>query len=652
MAAYSYTPLPQTGSHIRLATMLPSKDGTELAITLRAVDLNKNPKYTALSYTWGDPDSRGSILVEGKQLGIPANLVQLLQHLQTRLSENKKSYISRLRSRLTDRPESKSRVGIPFVFWADAICICQTDMQEKNIQVPLMKDIFEKSRQTLAWLGQATSEDEAAMGLLKELASNQSLRDVSNWATHPDILSATTWEALDGFCNKPFWRRVWILQEFLLPERLFIACGSTEFEASVLIEAYQTWFYLCYLDPKANQNRLELPGHVTYLSSITNLSGFLDHRMAFREHGPDKHFGLLGFTGRLVATDPRDKIYGILGVTRHEIVPDYTKSTREVYIEYAKERVRLGLGEFILDYAGSGILADGKRSYSLPSWVLDWNTLGTPGVRRTTTTSGGTLLPTASFRVESDSSLLWVKAIRLQRVVKTYTFEKLVWDDLDFWQEWGRAGEAVYPTGLPTLQALFRTLLLNVDEKTMLRLDDSAEVFYSLATGFFVLLRGLSFQDELRSGGWGVDSYKDFERYLEWVRSGFPFGTLDEAEMEWLKGLFLGPSPRTLHDAQGAKLKEQDMDELLKAFATQIHDTAIQRTFLWTDGGYFGIGPRHSRVGDELIAVKDSGVRGLIRKSGGYEEYVGSCFVLGLMGDSVSSMEGHEDLKVEELVVV
>jgi hypothetical protein len=228
----------------------------------------------------------------------------------------------------------------------------------------------------------------------------------------------------------------------------------------------------------------------------------------------------------------------------------------------------------------------------------------------------------------------------------------LVWDDLDFWKEWGHAHETFYPTGIPTLQALFRTLLLNTDEKTMLNLSTSAEPFYSLATGFFVLLRGFSLAGDLaQKGGWGEDSCKDFERYLQWVRSGSPFETLAEAEMQWMKDFFLGPSPQILNERQGAKLKEQDMDDLLRAFGEQLHMTVIQQTFLWTDGGYFGIGPRHSRVGDELIAVQDSSVRGLIRQSGAYEEYVGSCFVLGLMDDSLPSADDGRSLSVEEIVI-
>jgi hypothetical protein len=39
------------------------------------------------------------------------------------------------------------------VLWVDAICINQFDLEEKNIQVPLMKDIYSKASVVLIWLG-------------------------------------------------------------------------------------------------------------------------------------------------------------------------------------------------------------------------------------------------------------------------------------------------------------------------------------------------------------------------------------------------------------------------------------------------------------------------------------------------------------------
>jgi len=48
---------------------------------------------------------------------------------------------------------------------------------------------------------------------------------------------------------------------------------------------------------------------------------------------------MCGSRPQLAASDARDKIYGILGVTDWDITPDYTKTVREVYTEAAVSQV-------------------------------------------------------------------------------------------------------------------------------------------------------------------------------------------------------------------------------------------------------------------------------------------------------------------------
>ena len=40
------------------------------------------------------------------------------------------------------------------VFWADAICINQKDLEEKSAQIPLMANIYWNASQVLAYLGE------------------------------------------------------------------------------------------------------------------------------------------------------------------------------------------------------------------------------------------------------------------------------------------------------------------------------------------------------------------------------------------------------------------------------------------------------------------------------------------------------------------
>ncbi|KAF2423735.1 heterokaryon incompatibility, partial [Tothia fuscella] len=85
-------------------------------------------EYDALSYTWGTEDKTETILCNGVELPITANLFQALRML---------------------RPSAKERRYL----WVDAICINQADESEKSDQVWNMLHIYQTARKVMAWLG-------------------------------------------------------------------------------------------------------------------------------------------------------------------------------------------------------------------------------------------------------------------------------------------------------------------------------------------------------------------------------------------------------------------------------------------------------------------------------------------------------------------
>lgn len=56
LTPYPYTDLP-TPTSIRILKVLPKGQNRKgrMSVTLEVVDLKDNPRYTALSYTWGNP---------------------------------------------------------------------------------------------------------------------------------------------------------------------------------------------------------------------------------------------------------------------------------------------------------------------------------------------------------------------------------------------------------------------------------------------------------------------------------------------------------------------------------------------------------------------------------------------------------------------
>jgi hypothetical protein len=84
------------------------------------------------------------------------------------------------------------------VLWADALCINQDDLEERNQQVSLMGFIFGRAQTVLVWLGTSTGH-----------------YDIQEGASPAGYYSL--------LCNRPYWNRVWIVQEIGLAKQI-ICC--------------------------------------------------------------------------------------------------------------------------------------------------------------------------------------------------------------------------------------------------------------------------------------------------------------------------------------------------------------------------------------------------------------------------------------------
>lgn len=72
------------------------------------------------------------------------------------------------------------------------------------------------------------------------------------------------------------------------------------------------------------------------------------------------------------ASDDWDKAFGLNGMTsRSPIVPDYTKSTHDIYVQLAVHYITSGHYWDVLSQCGS--IPYPKSTLNLPSWVPDWS---------------------------------------------------------------------------------------------------------------------------------------------------------------------------------------------------------------------------------------------------------------------------------------
>jgi hypothetical protein len=169
MPSYQYGNLPcrSQGLFTRLLKLLPSQNSDTIRCHLVCVSLNDNPSYEALSYCWSDPAVPKLVAVGEAELQVTTNLCDALIHL---------------------RDATATRT-----LWADALCINQYNIAERNDQVSTMQTIYRQARRTLAWLGKAGQDSALAFKLLSQLVDVYKAREEAEL-----LLSTSSIEAWRG----------------------------------------------------------------------------------------------------------------------------------------------------------------------------------------------------------------------------------------------------------------------------------------------------------------------------------------------------------------------------------------------------------------------------------------------------------------------
>jgi hypothetical protein len=112
--------------------LLPSKRDEQIWLELSTAELDTAPAYEAISYCWGDPNDQQDVICCRQTMHITRSLYTGLKCF---------------------RHHDETRI-----IWADAICINQSNDDEKGIQVNIMGDVYDHASRVLVWLGEASEE--------------------------------------------------------------------------------------------------------------------------------------------------------------------------------------------------------------------------------------------------------------------------------------------------------------------------------------------------------------------------------------------------------------------------------------------------------------------------------------------------------------
>jgi hypothetical protein len=365
---YASLGLDPSQKEIRLLEIKPGKGDERIRCSLFCTQLSPVPDYVALSYTWESTLPLVDVEINNVRMTIRRNLCEAFLRLRSN--------------------------AVVIRVWADAICIDQSSIPERNSQVPLMKDIYLSASQVCVWLGEGTDATDLAIEALQAIAAAsptwsgpEALIDgLESWVPNrpalPKGLQAPRGgellgllkSGLNDIASRRWFNRVWVIQEMALP-----------ISAPLLLCGRSSICWDCF-----NISQIHLRHHITETCRVAENADYLglNHTVSLEDKlislflirtfvggsigaGWGDNLALaVGYSRYAEATDSRDKVYGLLGFAEPEAVAairvDYRKPVLDVYTEateYFLANQRLSA------FAWSG-MAPTRAGW--PSWVVDF----------------------------------------------------------------------------------------------------------------------------------------------------------------------------------------------------------------------------------------------------------------------------------------
>lgn len=278
----------------------------------------------------------------------------------------------------------------PELFWVDAICINQSDLQERSAQVMLMPQIYGKADSVLVWLGSFKPMVERSGGEYDEFkALTAAIKRMNAEAANVGGLARKWRTSLCSFIRKDstmpkdgifspreitqitYWltrswfTRSWVVQELALAKDIRMFAAEFEFPWSDVLKFLCLMFYAGYFDTakfwridegtrtkdgaggdgseawKLAVIRLRTadnPKEWTLLDPIFSQASPAEVRV--RRHDKLSLALLLAETWNFGAKDPRDKIFALMSMAAtlpesQRICVDYTIPISDLYTQAA-----------------------------------------------------------------------------------------------------------------------------------------------------------------------------------------------------------------------------------------------------------------------------------------------------------------------------
>ncbi|KAK4196359.1 heterokaryon incompatibility protein-domain-containing protein [Triangularia verruculosa] len=663
---YNNVRLPNPTCYIRLLHLHPTNvsvpNGSSpapLRCSISVCSLNQPVPYHAISYTWGSPDDKHHYLEvcnhesePPQRLYITSSLADALHHLR------------------------ELAAGSVTTLWIDQICINQADndSDEKSKQVGIMHRIYSSAEQVRVWLGPAADESDEVMEMWEEvgkkceeevnlasyfasnLAAIQTLIDHANNRTPNDpvtqrIQRYMDWaaprmkphlNAMTVMFKRPWFRRVWVIQEFALARNTVLICGL-----KVTAAQYPAWVLNMY----GYCRQRIWPGSMTdedfevcnalrnqpFDTLFTIKKRRQDHNDAVQQGrvrtdrnssppaGPgagDYLFDLLVKTSsgqRMEATDLRDRVYALFGIAvdrekleRLGLTPDYRDCDFEMVLLLTARATMLRGEVQMLSFSQF------PKDHIVPSWVPEWRPdMATPFFHYSNR-SLGRLPPMFTASANSlpavtetdDTAIIGVRGCRID----------IVEDTADPWEqtEWDVSNNSCYLAFLKQVQSLCDRSAIKGHQIYASETRRAEAIWRVPVADCELATNGLSRASVEKSGqvyAYCLESYELFELHSKW-----------------------DPEVAARHE----ELRPGNV------YCTFLGRTGNRRPFI-TEKGYVGLGPVSTETGDMVVAFAGAPLTYLVRPTtrDGHFKFLGDSYCDGVMDG-----EAWDETKAETFFLV
>lgn len=361
-------------------------------------------RYSALSYVWGDPSDPVYINLDGRQVPITRNLYAALRAVR-KLQAGKR-------------------------LWVDALCIDQSDCEEKRVQIGLMRRVYEQAKRVVAFVPLEKGDGGRVVELVGRVCRAERLlraemeggdsqydeddeddedgEDGEDGEDHTfkvvpqtddlelqlqqlgladpgptkflekfglPTVDSPLWVSWRRFFASPYFQRIWILQEFLSAKKVRFHFGDARLDASAVIVACYAIKEYSEVDNRAYMQRRgeELADSGQPHRGLKRAWLMFEKRVIWKKCRAALA-ELIVLAGQFfMATDLRDKVYALIGLAKDgqeymgHVSYEPSETHIKVFTRFARLLIENGYAEELLRC--SGISGSADRDPELPTWV-------------------------------------------------------------------------------------------------------------------------------------------------------------------------------------------------------------------------------------------------------------------------------------------